>query len=1533
MRIALIGKNKFLKLILPEIPIGSYWIADNTGETEIKLINVEGKNGKWKISTNRLVKIINPKAVKITNDDVKIQNIPNMILESTAIDKNGIYAIAIGDLNNLYFLYCYPLIENNFKHLEINKKTNEIFIGKGEKNHIVYKNNLVSNTHARLVLYDKNWILENIDKKYGTVVNDELIFEKSKVLHNGDIIFIMGLKIIIMKNSLFINSPINKVITSESAFREIKYPPVNIQSEENENDEYYEDKPLYSDKDYFSRAPRLTKVIKKEKIKIDPPPAIDANEETPAILMLGSTLSMGLLMLLSSGRALIGSINGTASKKEIIIELLIAGIMLITMTLFPILNVKYNKRKKKRREEKRQKRYRKYIDSKIKNIDDAMVKQRDILLENYVTPEECKKIVLNKETRLWERKIEDYDFLTVRLGIGEVPLEADINYPEETFKMEDDDLVDMLHDVTKKSKILQRAPIVYSLAEKHISALISQDKEDLMNMVKSVLMQLITFQSYDDLKLVFWISDRRKWEFVKMLPHIWNDSKEIRFFADEYEEIERISKYLEEEFKNRLSIEGTIERRDYKSFNPYYLIITDDYKKIEDIKIIKQILNKKTNVGFSMLLVTQDFVQLPNECKTFVSFDGNNGKIFESELEEDKQKEFLVHFPEEYLFDEISEKLSNIPIKYTVAGKNGLPTVYPFLEMFDVGNIEQLNIEQRWMRSDTTMSLKAPIGIDSTGRKIYLDVHEKYHGPHGLIAGSTGSGKSEFIITYILSLAINYHPDDVAFVLIDYKGGGLAGAFQKKSIKLPHLIGTITNIDKNGLQRSLASIESELRRRQVEFNEARNITDEGTIDIYKYQKLYHEGVVKEPIPHLFIICDEFAELKQQQSEFMEELISVSRIGRSLGVHLILATQKPAGIVNEQIRSNSRFGVCLKVQTKEDSRDVIGKPDAAFLREQGQFYLQVGNDEYFTLGQSAWSGAQYIPSDIVKKKVDNSIEFLSDSGEIIKKVDNNIHKKSKASGEQLTKIVQYLAQIASKEKIYKKNLWLDEIQETIYVQDLRKKYNIKNDESVIIGEYDDPENQRQEAYTLPILTGENAVIYGNAESGKETLLSTIVYELINNYSSDRAWAYLLDFGSESLKIFKEDPHIGDVIFLNETEKISRFFEMIESEIKTRKEILSNYNGDFNWYNEKSGKIMPAIVIIINNYESFKEEYQMKYDDVLLTLTREGNNCGIAFIFTVSSSSDMRYRLGQNFKNKIALRMNNESDYNSIFDRISKKRPSNLFGRGLISENGQIYEFQTAKICEPEEYNVFIRDLIEHQKEINKTKAKPVPVLPDRITVEEVRKNIKSLQSIPLGIYKDSLSWCKYNFEKEFITIFTAKNIKDAGDFALVFIEELKEIKELNINVFDTEKILNDENQDILGEIENFLLELTNDNSNRHNICIIIGLEKFLQILSNEELNFEDILSKAKEKKKYSFIFVENVNRIKNCSYNEWYKKYFENDKGIWIGNGFDDQYVINLVERRKIQNKIGRSFGYVVKSGEFKLVKLVGMKDMGDDDYE
>ena len=228
------------------------------------------------------------------------------------------------------------------------------------------------------------------------------------------------------------------------------------------------------------------------------------------------------------------------------------------------------------------------------------------------------------------------------------------------------------------------------------------------------------------------------------------------------------------------------------------------------------------------------------------------------------------------------------------------------------------------------------------------------HGPHGLIAGMTGSGKSEFIITYILSLAINYHPYEVAFVLIDYKGGGMAKSFEN----LPHTAGVITNLDGSSIKRSLISIESELKRSQAIFGVTSKKVGVSNIDIYKYQKLYREGTVMEPLQHLFIISDEFAELKREEPEFMKELISVAQVGRSLGVHMILSTQRPSGTVDENIWANSKFRLCLRVQDRQDSMDMLHRVEAAYLTQAGRCYLQVGNDEIFELFQSGWSGASY-----------------------------------------------------------------------------------------------------------------------------------------------------------------------------------------------------------------------------------------------------------------------------------------------------------------------------------------------------------------------------------------------------------------------------------------------------------------------------------------------------------------------------------------------------------------------------------------------
>ena len=240
--------------------------------------------------------------------------------------------------------------------------------------------------------------------------------------------------------------------------------------------------------------------------------------------------------------------------------------MLIGMILFPILNNKYEKRRKKKREEKRQKKYKEYIDQKVQQIDDVMTKQKNILYNNYLSAEDCAKIVLNKDARLWERRRNDDDFLTIRVGIGDVPIEADIEYPDKEFSLEDDNLLELINTVANKSKMIKDVPITVSLTSKNIAALIvEKDDRTTEKFVQNLIMQLVALHSYVDLKLVFFLKKEKniKWEYMKTLPHIWDEYKNIRFWADDYEDMKQVSLYLEAEFNNRKQYGNKF---DYKSF-------------------------------------------------------------------------------------------------------------------------------------------------------------------------------------------------------------------------------------------------------------------------------------------------------------------------------------------------------------------------------------------------------------------------------------------------------------------------------------------------------------------------------------------------------------------------------------------------------------------------------------------------------------------------------------------------------------------------------------------------------------------------------------------------------------------------------------------------------------------------------------------------------------------------------------------------------------------------------------------------------
>ena len=1522
MRVNVLKDNQIIYIDLPSKVSGSFWVEDKDSKKKKRnLINISDYQGRWLLKSNFETKIV----------------FGEKEYDAVYLKPNAFYPLQVKDENKLLYLYGEEL-NSNLTWLKL--ATPSFIVGKGNAD-MVYKTNMISDNQVKLTFNNGIWTIENLNPKINIYLNDSIIVNGNAYI--GDTLFIMGLRIIFMNNEIVINNP-NELVTFNNNFssynREVLSP---VESSEDI------DLQLYEPEDYFFRAPRFRSTIEREKIEIDPPTQKQEEEEMPLIYTVGPMFTMGMTSAVTGITSLNGVLNKQQSLSSAMPTLVISGAMLLSMIFWPMLSKRWQTKQKKKKEKLRQEKYKKYINERKEYVTNTIAKQRQILLDNNLSIDKCIEIIMKKDRNLWERKIEHNDFLQVRLGLGKMEPEIELTYPEEHFTLEEDNLKDMLKDVGESLKTMYDVPISVNFTEKIISAIVGK-KIMTQKFIDGLLLKIMTFHSYEDLKIVLLTNKENEhyWEYLKMSPYCFSDDKQYRFFATTTDEVNQISNYLEQYMKTRKYEDGDSGKEssvDYKSYLPYFLIITDDFTSYRNSEIIKSVLEQKINYGFSLVINNEKLLGLPNECSLFMNIDEKSSGVFENELSADKQNEFFPDIDNNNNMEEITKVLANIPIEVEKE-KYYLPKSISFLNMYNVGMVEQLNSLQRWKDNNPIMSLQAPVGVDENGDLFKLDLHEKFHGPHGLIAGMTGSGKSEFIITYILSMAVNYHPDEVSFALIDYKGGGLAGAFENKEtgVVLPHLCGTITNLDTVEMKRSLASIQSELKRRQTIFNKARELTGESTIDIYKYQRMYRAGQVTDPVPHLFIISDEFAELKTQQPEFMEQLISTARIGRSLGVHLVLATQKPAGVVDDQIWSNSKFRVCLKVQDKEDSNDMIKRPDAANLKNVGRFYLQVGYNEFFALGQSAWCGATYYKTDKLKKKIDNSVSFIDNTGYVLKTAEKeNKNKNIQSYGEELPNIVKYLSDLAKEQNIHTERLWLDSIPAVIYVDDLESKYGYNVEKYVInpiIGEYDVPSSQQQHLLTMPLSTDGNAIIYGAVGSGKENMLSTLIYSTIKHHDASEVNFYAIDCGAETLRMFNRAPQIGDVIISSEEDKIVNLFKMLKDELSRRKKLFADYNGSYKTYNEKSGKPLPTIITIINYYEIFDELY-MDYEELLIPLVREGVKYGIIFILTASGINSIRYKVSQNFKQQFVLQLNDESDYISVLGSTHGIYPSKYKGRGLIRFN-DVYEFQTAYAKKPDNISEEISNYCNNIVDVG-FRAPKVPVLPDIVTLDSVKEYLKDSTQVPIGIEKNSLNTYVYNFKDRYTTLLTALDVDYTVDFAKALIKEFSNIENSKTVVIDAYRMFDrDELKNVIyynknfdeafdkitnytNELENLLNTNSDDDAVLNNCqeinCVIIGLEEFKEKITNDSL--DDFFIKPKKMGKINFIIVDSTDVFRNFEYDSWYKTCINSSHAIWVGDGLADQYTIKLSKTPKeTRDEYGNLFGYGVKNGNGTLIKLI-----------
>lgn len=816
-----------------------------------------------------------------------------------------------------------------------------ITIGEGQDNIISYGFlGLVSRNHAQLRRRDGNCYIEDISNKNGVFINNVRV-QGSKALQYGDCIDIYGLRIVYLGQLLAINVLSAEARVDNSRLNEcvLNNPPTS----ETQSKSLIE---------IFHRSPRRIAKIDTEPIEIDAAPNPKELNQPSLLMTIGPALSMALPMVLGCTLAMYSTQKSGISSGVFMYTGLVTAISsAILGTVWALVNMKNAREKYEQDEAKRNHAYGEYLKKCDDRIRATYQKNQNALLDRYCPAEECCKYS-TAGIDLWNRNIGQTDFLTHRLGIGDIPFQAPIIIPKERFSLISDNLIQMPGKIKNTYETLKNVPVCVDLMENQLVGIAGGGRKQRAVMAAhSLIAQIISNNCYTDVKLIVVNNEKNNdlegtWRFARWLPHSWNSEKSFRYVAENREEASDVFFELASIIRQRAEIRS--ENRNEKVVpRPYYILVLANPEMLEGELISKYVLNPKPEYGLTTLILAENYEELPNECEFIVENSNLFSGVYHVYDDLDERIPVRIDPISPASLESFARSIASVQVKELESGGD-IPNSLSFFDMFGVNSLSELNVIERWRKNRTYDSMRAIVGQKSGGAPMYLDIHEKYHGPHGLVAGTTGSGKSETLQTYILSLAINFSPDDVGFFVIDYKGGGMANLFSN----LPHLIGQISNLSGNQVHRAMVSIKSENVRRQRIFNEY------GVNNINSYTKMYKNNEAKIPVPHMLIIIDEFAELKREEPDFMKELISVAQVGRSLGVHLILATQKPSGTVDDNIWSNSKFRLCLRVQDRQDSNDMLHRPDAAYITQAGRCYMQVGNDELFELFQSGWSGAEY-----------------------------------------------------------------------------------------------------------------------------------------------------------------------------------------------------------------------------------------------------------------------------------------------------------------------------------------------------------------------------------------------------------------------------------------------------------------------------------------------------------------------------------------------------------------------------------------------
>ncbi len=956
-------------------------------------------------------------------------------------------------------------------------------------------------------------------------------------------------------------------------------------------------------------------------------------------------------------------------------------------------------------------------------------------------PPDALLAMTGSSARLWERRPEDADFLVLRVGQGRLPLATPFQVPSQDGLEAQSDPVcaEAMGQLARAQSTVPNEAIAVDLRASPVVTLVGQ-RDAVEDAARALLGQLAVLHAPDDVRLLLCTrqASAPAWEWMKWLPHLRgaSDGETGPAVCD--------AEGVDAAITTRAARARRTSPAEPAGQDPWLVVLADGL-----VPAPEAIASLRRTPSRTTLIVIADSPEAePSEVDLRLRVAAGGLEVERADLSAaiGGRPDRLGPAAAEAIARRLAPlRLSDEPGARRLAGAISLP------DLLDLRDVSKLDTAVIWRTRPQADSLRTPIGVSSQGEAVLLDLKESAlggDGPHGLVIGATGSGKSELLRTVVSGLALTHPPDLLAFVLVDFKGGAAFAGLGE----LPHVAGVITNLadDLAMVDRMHAALFGEIRRRQELLRKAGNLAS-----LRDYQRRRAAGDDLPPLPYLALMVDEFGELLASKPDFIDLFVAVGRLGRSLGMHLLLSSQQLDEGRLRGLEGHLSYRIALRTFSAAESRTVLGVPDAYELPPiPGSAYLKVGTTVYTRFRAALVSQPYSTPQE-------------SDSGPPRPRpfglvfgapaVQPRQDDDAPASGPSVLDVV--VAQLRdAAPRVHQ--VWLPPLERTVALDALLGEIRPSPERglsatnwaacgrlSVPVGLVDLPAEQSRDVLAVDLAgSAGHLLVVGAALTGKTTLLRTLIASFALTHTPQEAQFYCIDYGGGGLSVLGGLPHVGGAAGRQDPERVRRTVAEVVALLDDREARFKAAGIDSpqtlrsrRESGDLDGDGWHDVFLVIDNWPALRQEFE-DLEAPVQEIAARGLGYGVHLVMTASRWVDVRSALRESIGGRLELRLHDPME-SAINRRAAENVAKGVPGRGMTADS---LHFQTAMPridggAEAAGLQPALEDLVAQVAAAwTGARARPVLVLPHEIALEDLPgATPRDKGGVPIGLSERDL----------------------------------------------------------------------------------------------------------------------------------------------------------------------------------------------------